>query len=268
MTRRLVGVLCAVALFTAPSQSKADVSPLDRDWLLGFPLNTARFVGQPLAWDRDDWAKASVIVAGVAGLALLDRPIQDAAQGLRSGTTDAFADALRPFGNTGIAAAGALATYVIGEVTDTPRLERVGLDAFQALLISQGITQGVKFSVGRSRPKNSDEPFRFKPLSLKNKHNAFPSGHASASFAVATVIAEEYRDLPWVPWIAYGLAAGTGLSRINDDEHWGTDVAVGALLGFGVGKVVSLYSPFKPEDRITFMPVLSESVGFALVARF
>ena len=57
-------------------------------------------------------------------------------------------------------------------------------------------------------------------------------------FAAATVFAKEYKNVPWVPPVAYGAASLVGLSRITENKHWTTDVVVGATLGFLCGRQV------------------------------
>ena len=68
---------------------------------------------------------------------------------------------------------------------------------------------------------------------------AFPSGHATSSFAVASgVILCARRLLKEVPpwgWGMLGLAALISYSRIYVGVHWPTDVAAGAILGLASG---------------------------------
>jgi len=68
---------------------------------------------------------------------------------------------------------------------------------------------------------------------LGNRFGAtsFPSGHTSAAFALAGVIAL----LPFdrrVRWLALGWAALVGLSRIAVGAHWPLDVAAGMVVGW------------------------------------
>jgi membrane-associated phospholipid phosphatase len=67
---------------------------------------------------------------------------------------------------------------------------------------------------------------------------SFPSGHTATAFALATVVSLQYRRSGWVPVVAYGLAAGVGLSRVALDKHWASDVLVGAAVGHFVGRLV------------------------------
>jgi len=263
-------VLFSALALAAPVEAENEISPLDREWLLGFPRNVARFVAQPLSWEREAWLKAGLVSAGIGGLFLLDDPIRDAVQDARGDASDTVADIFRPFGDLGAGAAGTLAIYAAGEIAGQPRLERVGLNGLQALLIAKGLTQVVKHVSGRERPKAGGDPFDFEGPSTDDDDHAFVSGHASAAFALATVVAEEYQDVRWVPWAAYGIALGTGLSRINDDEHWASDVAAGAALGYGVARIVSAYSPFREDrERVTLGPLVrSGALGLRLTTSF
>ena len=62
--------------------------------------------------------------------------------------------------------------------------------------------------------------------------HSFPSGHASATFAIAEVIRTLYGNGPGA--VFYTLAAVTGLSRIHDNAPYFSDVVAGAGLGVGL----------------------------------
>jgi undecaprenyl-diphosphatase len=87
----------------------------------------------------------------------------------------------------------------------------------------------MKYAIGRQRPSSTDNPFVFKPGS---SNGGFPSGHTTTAFAAATVFAEQYPS--WeVAVPAYAAAGAVGFSRIYANQHWGSDVMAGALLGIG-----------------------------------
>jgi len=80
--------------------------------------------------------------------------------------------------------------------------------------------------IGRDRP-----PLVYplpKPLVHTPGTGAFPSGHASVSFACATVIAWAS---PRLALPAYVLAAAIAFSRVYVGVHWPLDVLGGAALG-------------------------------------
>ena len=61
---------------------------------------------------------------------------------------------------------------------------------------------------------------------------AFPSGHATAAFALAAV-ASEYQ--PEQKWLWYLVAAGVAWSRVECNAHDWDDVIAGAALGNWLG---------------------------------
>ena len=63
-------------------------------------------------------------------------------------------------------------------------------------------------------------------------YDSFPSGHASASFATATVLAYYF---PKVKFLWFGLAAFVGMCRVTKGSHFPTDVLGGLLLGIVTG---------------------------------
>ncbi len=70
--------------------------------------------------------------------------------------------------------------------------------------------------------------------------SSFPSGHTTAVFSVATVVANRYGRHRWVPFAAYGMATAISLSRITTAAHWPSDVFLGGAIGYSVSKYVVL----------------------------
>ena len=77
------------------------------------------------------------------------------------------------------------------------------------------------------------------------KGSSFPSGHATAVWSVATVVAERYRHRgkPWIPVLAYTLATAISISRITEAAHFPSDVWLGSSLGYTIAK----YQTLKPR---------------------
>lgn len=71
-----------------------------------------------------------------------------------------------------------------------------------------------------------------RPTDPHNK-SGFPSGHASAAFAVATSLGDSYHSLR-VP--LYAWAAAVGWSRTEVGAHYWYQVIGGAALGFAVAR--------------------------------
>ncbi|MEY2447844.1 MAG: hypothetical protein QOH79_1320 [Acidimicrobiaceae bacterium] len=112
-----------------------------------------------------------------------------------------------------------------------------GVLAAESLLIN-GV---VKSFFRRRRPEwLSDTP---RPHRLRRpRSSSFPSGHASAAFAAATLLAE---DDPLWP-VYYAAAAVVASSRTYVKIHHASDVVAGAITGVAIGRLARRLWP-KPE---------------------
>ena len=161
--------------------------------------------------------------------------------------------------------------YVGGAVFDNAKARAVAQDGLAASLIASGmITPALKYAFGRARHDEGNGPYDFDYFSTR--HTAFPSGHTTQAFAVASVVAAHY-DSPWVKATAYGVASFVGYSRIQRNKHWPTDVAAGALIGTLVGNSVTRFNQYKrnqhAESRFSFAPVFDgETTGLSISYRF
>ena len=66
---------------------------------------------------------------------------------------------------------------------------------------------------------------------------AWPSGHTASSFTVASVLDEFYGPEVGIP--AYALASLVGWRMMDSGDHWASDVAFGAVLGWVVGHTIA-----------------------------
>lgn len=198
----------------------------------------------PLGWDQEDWLHAVAVAAITGGLAAADDAIKEFAQENRSAETDSAADVFRSFGDARFTVTSLATFYFLGEVLDKESWRRTALLSLESSLLTALFTQGLKFAVGRERPGTADSSGNLNPFNFSSAGSAgFPSGHTSHAFAIATVFATEYEKHKWVPPLAYGLAALTGLSRINDNKHWASDVFFGAALGYYTSKfLIKIYN--------------------------
>jgi membrane-associated phospholipid phosphatase len=122
-----------------------------------------------------------------------------------------------------------VATYWVGHAKENGRVKHLGMDLIEATILSEGITQAIKVSVRRQRPLHED--------GTRNKGFAFPSGHASATFAAATVLQQHLGWRAAVP--TYAIASYVAISRLHDQRHFASDVAFGAAEGIIVGRSVT-----------------------------
>jgi len=112
----------------------------------------------------------------------------------------------------------------------------IGIQGAVTLAISQTITYSLKTLLGRERPYN-----KLKNLNTFNiilKDYSFPSGHSSASFSIATIIA---LNMPVLSIFVFALALMVGISRIYLGVHYPTDVVAGIIIGIGTAALVHVY---------------------------
>jgi undecaprenyl-diphosphatase len=102
-------------------------------------------------------------------------------------------------------------------------------------VVADLLSLGLRHAIGRDRP-----PVRFpepEPLVHVPGNPAFPSGHASTSFACAAVLAW-LTPLPKVP--LFVLASLIAFSRVYVGVHYPLDVVGGAVLGLAVATALRL----------------------------
>jgi PAP2 superfamily protein len=108
------------------------------------------------------------------------------------------------------------------DASTTNKWSHMGLDLVRAELLEEGLVQAIKLSVNRTRPNG--QPY------------SFPSGHAAATFAFASVIERHLGARLALPTIL--IATYVGTSRLHDNVHFLSDVVFGAALGTAAGWTV------------------------------
>jgi Capsule assembly protein Wzi/PAP2 superfamily len=121
--------------------------------------------------------------------------------------------------------------YFWGRFTHDDHKKETGFLAGEAALNTYLITTAMKYSFGRDRPL--DQPL----YSGDFWHGgvSMPSQHVAVALAIAGVIAHEYPG-PLTSVVAYGLASSIGVARITAKQHFPSDVLVGSVIGWYVGK--------------------------------
>jgi hypothetical protein len=90
--------------------------------------------------------------------------------------------------------------------------------------------------------------------------SSFPSGHATASWALARVIAAEYPGWP-TRLCAYGFATAISVSRITGRRHFPSDVVVGSTFGYLIGDYVVRHHSSVDQQEISFavLPLVDDT---------
>ena len=203
----------------------------------------AQEVTGPFHTPTRSWHKVLGFGLIEGGLFLVDKPVQRYAQDLMNRNSQ-FRGVSHYITNFGLTyEIYTLAAFGVGGwVFNRPKMRTTTLLATQSYLVAGAVQELTKFITGRQRPNYLPEgathpspSFKGPAFSLKHGSSSFPSGHTTAIFAAATVYAQEYRNLKWVPYVSYSAATLVGLSRLTENKHWISDVFAGAGLGYVTG---------------------------------
>ena len=183
------------------------------------------YVGAPLHWSGTDWAYFGGTVAAVGVAYHFDGTVRsrfvDHSPAALSSNSHDLPDALP-------GAALFIGTWVAANLADNDDGRHEAAAMMEASAFSLGTAYVLKYAAGRERPDQTSAPGRFRAGG-----SSFPSVHATAAFAIGTVLAESgngrYR---WVRRVlGYGVAGFTAYERLNHNAHWLSDTVAGAALG-------------------------------------
>jgi len=191
----------------------------------------------PLYWKKNDFLKLSAVLGTGLLLGLADENLRTWAQERRTSGSDDFFGFVTNFGDGGYLCGFMAGLFAAGEVAGSDGLRKTALLGFESFLASSAFTAVLKFIPGRARPYAGEGSHSFHPFSGRSAYTALPSGHSSAVWSVATVIADR-TDSVIVDAACYGLAALTSLSRIHEDKHWASDVLIGSAIGYFTAKKI------------------------------
>ena len=189
---------------------------------LAFPFkNIAQKPAKKIRW------KAPVAL-GVASLLLYNSFAKDAQSTIYRNNFSSFSTNLDDILqytptilNVGLSASGLK--------TKNTRADRLGI-----FVLGTGIyvvaTQGLKYAINETRPNGTE--------------HSFPSGHAATAFFGATLLAKEYgENYPWIAVGGYAIAGTTAVLRMANNQHWATDVFMGAGIGIASAEIASYLYP-------------------------
>lgn len=215
----------------SPSPAPSSSPTLEHEFFKNIWRDQKAIWTAPFRLERGDmkWA----IPAGVGFMALVTT---DRITGDEIGEADRQVPWSRHISNLGSiytlsAAAGTF--YVIGRAEKNDRARETGLLSAEAIIdsvIVEGVLKGV---TQRARPLGGRERSEF-----FDGGSSFPSGHSTQTWAVATVVANEYKDRLAVQIAAYGVASAVSVARFTGHKHYLSDVVVGSALGWGIGRYV------------------------------
>lgn len=140
-----------------------------------------------------------------------------------------------------------LGTYAYGRATDNRLVSHLGMDLLRSAAVAGTLTYAIKLSVRRDRPTGAC--------------CSFPSGHASGTFAFASIL---WRHLGWKAAVpTYTIASYVAISRLHENVHFLSDVVFGSAVGIVSGRAVTRLG--RRYWEVHPMPVPGGGVGVMVV---
>jgi membrane-associated phospholipid phosphatase len=197
------------------------------------------YVSAPLRARRPQWVRFGAALGAVAFARQFDDDVREhfetvtAAPGTSPDTRD---------GRDAVPAVLALGgTWVAAALGDEDGGRREAGAMLESAALSAAAAYALKELAGRERPYVTADDGDW-----GGDGEAFPSIHATAAFAIGTVLAESGNDRHrWLRRVlGYGLAVHTAYARMDHDAHWLSDTVAGAGLGIATARFV-----MKQRDR-------------------
>ena len=251
MTKKILLFLFLVIGCSPFISSAQNIYP-DKKYFTSYWYDGITILKKPAHLTDRDVAWGAAFLAATTFAAANDAEIKSFFQRNKSDATNQLSIGFEKVGNASYCVPAMGVLYLSGLILKNPKVEYTGLQAFKSLIIAGGITEVLKIVIERERPYQNDNPYIFHGIKNPSAYNSFPSGHTCDAFAMASVISSNVKNKWWnIP--IYAVATGVGLSRINDNKHWASDVMMGAAIGYCVGKIISKggnYNPFEKEKKV------------------
>jgi PAP2 superfamily len=179
------------------------------------------FEAHNLKWD-------ALILVGTGAFLAADRHIENNIPHSHFTVYQAISDTA-----LGGLAGSVAAVYIYGFKSEHRHARETGELELETLINTFLIYTPMQLIAGRQRPdegNNHGDFFKHHAL-----NTSFPGGHAMFTWAMASVLADEYPK-PWARTLSYGAAFTVTFSRFMARDHWASDMFVGTALGVAIAE--------------------------------
>jgi len=256
--------IAAKPLSSIPKDERTPSIVPDKGYFKSMLTDSRDIVISPYRWNKYQWIAVSGVIVLAGVFYSQDASIQKVVQKNQTiflGNLSFYG--FQPWGS-GVYTLPALGIlYGVGAIMKNDKARYSALKGGEAFLIGFVADQVLKQLTHRHRPYQDDPPNPylwdgpFEPIS----NTSFASGHSTAAFAVATVIATSYAKTIWVPIVCYTLAGLTAASRVYNNDHWFSDVFVGSAMGFAIGRLIAN----NHIKKLKVLPISHVGTGVMLV---
>jgi membrane-associated phospholipid phosphatase len=217
----------------------------------GFAHDAGLYFTAPLRWNANEWAWFGGALAAIAASHHYDTQVRT------HFTKNLTADEIANINSKDVqdalpSVAVFLGTWGYAVLINDPNGHREAWSMFEAATLSTIDAYALKYVIRREGPDQTSNANEW----LKSGGKSFPSEHATASFAIGTVLAEAGSDdFRWLRRVlGYGLGIGTSYLRLKHNSHWLSDTVAGGALGIASGQF-ALNHAYDRESNLTLVPV-------------
>lgn len=240
---RITALLVLILGLTSSAHGQQDSASLWRGYPLSFLKDTRDLLLFPKFVEKKDGLFIGLGAAAMAGTFFLDEPLEREirySNFRRHLPDDLISYGVEHWGSglyPGIAAVG---LYGLGALKDNPELKYIAMVQVKTIGLAAAASRVPKVLLQRHRPDQYGVPDAgiFEgPFHGLTGNYSYTSGHTFIAFAWASASAELLRDKPVWQVVVYTLATSVAVSRVAEGDHWLSDVAGGAVLGYALGKL-------------------------------
>ncbi len=217
------------------------VAKINKQYFKSYLLDARDIIVAPAKWDKRKIITATSLI-GISALAMTqDAKIQKLAQDNRTEFTGyVCTNLLEPWGSGVYSLSTMGLFYLQGSIFKNERSKKTALLGIKTYFVTGALVTIPKLLFNRYRPYHGEtpDPMVWKGPFSGRYYRSFVSGHTTSIFALSTIVASEYKEKKFVPYIAYSIATLAALSRIHDDKHWASDIIAGAAFGYAMGKLI------------------------------
>ena len=211
----------------------------------------------------------TLATTGAVGLTYVyDNNIRNKVQLIKSDSLDKATNAGNIIGNPFLHLGVAAVMYGGAIIDDSPKYKQLGEMLGESVILADATTLVLGQAIGRGRPFLTGNKGNFRPFQFKSDYDSMPSDHTASSFAMASVLSATSESII-AKIFSYAVATFVGFSRIYHDQHWASDVVLGAAIGELCGRVVTRYHGEHLETPLTVVPMVTgDSVSLSLLGNW
>lgn len=251
VTRQIcrIALLPALLAFARPAAAQPPGPRASIPDIIAYDVRTAvgdalAYFTSPLTFTKRERLYTAGVIGGTAWLMSID-------EALNRSIADVPQDFLRKplewagkYGNLRPAQYASAGLYLSGLLVGSEEIRVTGRLMGEGLIFSGIPVILLQYTLGRGRPGAGGGAGKYHFFEWSNEKQSFPSGHTAVAFTISTVLSERLKRT-WISVPLYTVAAMSGYSLLRRNQHWTSDVVIGALFGYLGGR----YAVAREDER-------------------